>query len=70
MPTIVATASSGVYDAAPFLATATVAGVVSGVDSTPGPALEGVTPTLTYFAGTFAGGTPLAGTRPLPVSTP
>ena len=33
---------------------------MTGVGGTPSPSLEGVTPSLTYFAGTAASGTPLA----------
>jgi hypothetical protein len=40
---------SGVYNGQPFAATATVAGVVLGVDTTPAPSLEGVTPTFSYY---------------------
>jgi len=51
--------AGGTYNGSPFAATATVAGVVLGVDSTPGASLEGVAPTLTYYAGATAAGTPL-----------
>ncbi len=51
----------GTFDLSTFPATATVAGVVPGVDSSPAASLEGVTPTFTYYAGPTATGTPLAG---------
>jgi hypothetical protein len=54
--------AGGTYDQQPFAATATVAGV-NGIS---GPSLEGVTPTLTYFSGSTASGTPLAGAPTLP----
>jgi hypothetical protein len=50
-PTVTVADLSGSYNASPFAATALAAGVVAGVDSTPAPSLEGVTPTLTYYAG-------------------
>jgi len=39
---------------------------VAGVNEVPGFSLEGVTPTLTYYAGSTADGTPLAGAPVLP----
>ena len=50
----------GAYNGQPFPATATVAGVVSGVDTAPAASLESVTPTLAYYVGTTASGTPAA----------
>jgi hypothetical protein len=61
-PTVQVTDAGGTYNQAPYAATATVA----GVDGVYGSRLEGVTPTLTYYAGTTAGGTPLAGAPVLP----
>jgi len=55
-PTVTVSDTSGVYTGQPFPATAAVAGVVSGVDSTPAPALEGVSPTLTYYLGSSVSG--------------
>jgi hypothetical protein len=52
-PTVTVTDAGGTYNGQPFAATATVAGVVAGVDNTPAPSLEGVSPTLTYYAGTY-----------------
>jgi hypothetical protein len=46
--------ADGTYNGNAFSATATVAGVVAGVDTTPASTLEGVTPTLTYYQGTYA----------------
>lgn len=59
-PTVAISAAGGVYNGQPFSATATVAGVVAGVDDTPNAALEGVSVTLAYFVGSSAAGTPLA----------
>src|SRR5262249_51417070 len=39
----------GTYNGQPFTARATVAGIVCGVDDTPGASLEGVSPTFTYY---------------------
>ncbi len=54
---VTVTDASGTYNGSPFPATATVTGS-SGI---PSSSLEGVTPTLTYYAGSTAAGTPLAG---------
>src|SRR5262249_7894569 len=61
-PTVQVTAAGGTYNGSPFAATATVA----GLNGVPGPSLEGVAPTLTYYAGSTASGTPLAGAPVLP----
>ncbi len=53
--------AGGVYDGSSFDATPTVWGVVPGVDNSPASSLEGVLPTLVYYSGTDASGTPLAG---------
>jgi hypothetical protein len=60
VPTV-GVSGGGVYDGSPIRATATVTGVVPGVDAAPAPSLEGVNPTLTYYAGSTATGTPIAG---------
>jgi hypothetical protein len=60
-PTVTVTDPGGTYNGHSFAATASVAGVVSGVDTTPASSLESVTPTLTYYAGTTAGGTAMTG---------
>ena len=57
-PTVSVSDSGGTFNGSAYTATATVAGVVPGVDDTPAPSLEGVTPTLTYYD---AWGNPLAG---------
>jgi hypothetical protein len=49
MPKITVSDMGGTYNGQPFSATATVAGVVSGVDSNPSASLEGVSPTITYY---------------------
>jgi hypothetical protein len=61
-PTVQVTAAGGTYNGSPFAATATVA----GLNGVPGTSLEGVAPTLTYYAGSTASGTPLAGAPVLP----
>jgi hypothetical protein len=53
--------AGGTADANPFPATATIAGVVAGVDNTPGSTLEQQPLTLAYYAGSTATGTPLVG---------
>jgi hypothetical protein len=60
-PTISVSDAGGTYTGQPFPATAAVAGVVPGVDSALAASLEGVIPTLAYYAGNSAAGTPLAG---------
>jgi hypothetical protein len=51
MPTVAVSANGGVYNGQGFAVTATVNG---------GGSLEGVTPTLTWYSGTSASGTPLS----------
>jgi hypothetical protein len=51
----------GGHAGSPIPVTATVAGVVAGVDSAPAASLEGVLPALTYYAGAAATGSPLDG---------
>ncbi len=58
-PTVTVTDGGGTYNGAAFTASETVAG--TGSQSTPGASLEGVTPSLTYYAGTSASGSPLSG---------
>ena len=58
-PSLNVTDAGGTYNGAPFPAVATVAGVVTDVDNTPAPSLEGVTPNVTYYAGSMASGPPL-----------
>ncbi len=62
-PTVTVSDAGGTYSDVPFPATDTVAGIVPGVDNLRATSLEGVTPTLTYYAGSTATGTPLAGAR-------
>jgi hypothetical protein len=57
-PTVSVADAGGTYNSSPFPTMATVA----GVDNKPASSLEGVTLTLTYYAGSTASGTPLAGT--------
>jgi hypothetical protein len=57
-PTVRVSDAGGTYTGKPYAATATVAGV-NGVF---GPSLDSVTPTLTYYAGTYPlGGLPASG---------
>jgi parallel beta-helix repeat protein len=64
-PTVGVKDSGGTFNGTAFAATDTVAGVVTGVDSTPGSQLEGITPSLSYYAGTFAKLAQLSGLTPL-----
>ncbi len=59
-PTVTVTDAGGVYNSSAFSATAKVSGNAS---------LEGVTPSVTYFSGTSASGSPLSGARPRPERT-
>jgi hypothetical protein len=52
-PTVFVSDAGGTYNGSAFPATALVWGVVAGVDSTPASTLEGVTPTLTYYQGSY-----------------
>ncbi len=56
---------SGTFNASPFVATVTVAGVVVGVDNTPAAQLENVSPALTYYAGQYSSVGQLTSLRPL-----
>jgi hypothetical protein len=60
-PRLSLTDVGGIYDGQSFPATDSVAGVVFGVDNTPGPSLEGISPALTYYSGATSSGTPLSG---------
>ena len=54
-PVVAVTDPSGSYNGTPYAAT----GTVTGLNGVPGPTLEGVGLTYTYYAGTNTGGTPL-----------
>jgi hypothetical protein len=56
-PTVTVTDAGGTYNGKAFPATAKVVAVTG----TAGPSLEKIAPTLTYYAGPSASGTPLAG---------
>jgi hypothetical protein len=56
-PVVSVTDAGGVYTGNPFPATVLITGVVGAA----GGSLEGVAPTLTYYAGSSATGTPLPG---------
>ncbi len=60
-PSVTVTDAGGLYNGSAFAAMDTVAGVVSGVDTTPAASLEGVYPSLIYYSGTSATGTTLSG---------
>jgi sugar lactone lactonase YvrE len=64
-PTLTVTDAGGTYCGSAFAATAQVAGVIPGVDDTPASSLGGVTPTLSYYAGTFGSPAALGGQTPL-----
>jgi hypothetical protein len=53
-PTVSVSDASLPYNGNAFSATDSVAGVVTGVDTTPASTLEGVAPTLTYYQGTYS----------------
>ncbi len=57
-----------IFTGRPFFALATVSGVVKAVDDFPAVSLEGIIPSLTYYAGSSASGTPLPG-APVDVGT-
>ncbi|HEV8067368.1 MAG TPA: PhoPQ-activated protein PqaA family protein [Planctomycetaceae bacterium] len=59
LPVLTASDGGGPYTDAPYPATATIAGVISGVDNTPGSSLEGVPLTFAYYANPST--TPLSG---------
>ncbi|MGP0064763.1 MAG: beta strand repeat-containing protein, partial [Isosphaeraceae bacterium] len=56
-PVVSVSDAGGPYDASPYTATATVA----GLNGTPGPSLEGVTPTFDYYSGTYTSTSQLTG---------
>ena len=60
-PTVSVSDSSGIYSGTPFVATTAVA----GIDGSPGPGLEGISPTLTYYSGTYTTESQLDGVDPL-----
>ena len=64
-PAVTVSDPGGTYTGAPIAATATV----TGVGGTAAPDLEGVTPTLTYYAGSGTSGTDLGSTAPSAAGT-
>ena len=64
-PTLSLSGAGGTYNGSAFAATASVAGMISGVDTTPGPTLEGVALTLAYYAGTYTSVSQTTGVTPL-----
>jgi large repetitive protein len=65
MPALTVSDAGGTYNGGAFAATATVAGVVAGVDDTPAATLEGVAPTTSYYSGAYTSPDQLAGLTPL-----
>ena len=59
-PTVSVSDAGGTSNGMAFPAKATVAGVIAGIDDTPAASLEGVRPSLTYYAGSTASGTLLS----------
>jgi hypothetical protein len=57
--------AGGLYDGSAFTASATVAGVNAGVDTSPATELEGVPLTILYYSGTFVTAGQLVGLTPL-----
>jgi parallel beta-helix repeat protein len=68
-PTLSLAAAGGSFDGKPFPASATIAGVVPGVDTTPAASLQGVPVALTYYAGAGTAGTSLGATPPTAAGT-
>jgi methionine-rich copper-binding protein CopC len=64
VPTVNVTDAGGRFDGGAFPASATIAGVVPGVDNTPAASLGGVAPTLTYYDGSGMAGISLGATPP------
>ncbi|MHB1836242.1 MAG: beta strand repeat-containing protein, partial [Solirubrobacteraceae bacterium] len=60
-PTVSVADAGGTYSGSPFAASATVA----GLSGTGGASLEGVSPSLTYYTGTYASPSQLGGLTPL-----
>jgi hypothetical protein len=60
--------SGGTFNGSTFPAVVTIAGVVPGLDNTPGSELEGIGPTVAYYAGTYTNVSQLIGATPLPAA--
>ncbi len=67
-PTLAVSDAGGTFDGSADPAAATVAGVVAGGDATPAATLEGVTPVLSYYVGSYSSPVQLAGVTPLAVA--
>jgi hypothetical protein len=65
---VVVHAGDSTYNGQPYQASATVAGVVPGVDDTPSTSLEGVSLTVSYYVGSDTSGT-LLGSPPTAAGT-
>jgi hypothetical protein len=64
-PVLTLSAPGGAFTGAPVPAAVTIASAIPGIDDTPAPSLENVTPTLTYFEGAGTSGTSLGSTPPI-----
>ncbi len=67
-PTVAVTDAGGTFNGSAYTATATVAGVVAGVDSTPSASLENQSPTLAYYTGSYTNAAQLKNVQPLPAA--
>jgi hypothetical protein len=63
-PILTVVAPGGTFDSHPVAASVAISGVARGIDDAPAAKLEGIAPSLTYYAGSSASGTPL-GSAPL-----
>src|SRR5439155_13133125 len=64
-PVLTVSAPGGAFTGAPFPAAVTIGSAIPGIDDTPAPSLENVTPTLTYFEGAGTSGTSRGSTPPI-----
>ena len=68
-PTVSVTDNGGTFDGSAFAATASVSGVVPGVDNSFAASLESVSPTLTYYSGIAASTVRAASAAPTSAGT-
>jgi hypothetical protein len=64
-PVLTVSAPGGAFTGAPLPAAVTIVSGIPGIDDTPAPRLENVTPTLTYFEGAGTSGTSRGSTPPI-----
>ncbi len=69
-PVFTVSDAGGTFNGSPFPGTGPVAGVVPGVDNTPGSSLEGVNLTLLYYAGEHSAALRSPARRATPAATP